>query len=257
MKRRVGLIRVGLVATCLAWSPPPLPRPRRPRPPCPVAGIDRVPGAEDGFVHSGDVNIHFVQLGKKDKPLLVMIHGFPDFWYSWRAQMPALAKQFHVVAIDQRGNNLSDNRRASRITRPRSWSATCWRWSTTSRRQGRDRGARLGRPRGLDVRHDPSRPDRPADRAQSPHPRGLMRELLPIRSSRRTASTPATSEARRGQEDLPRILTFWVRDPEARKVYREALKRSSMEGMLSYYKANYPSSPADARGKHRRPSMRN
>ena len=36
-----------------------------------------------------------------------MIHGFPDFWYSWRAQMPALAKQFHVVAIDQRGYNLS------------------------------------------------------------------------------------------------------------------------------------------------------
>ena len=36
-----------------------------------------------------------------------MIHGFPDFWYSWRAQMPALAKSFHVVAIDQRGYNLS------------------------------------------------------------------------------------------------------------------------------------------------------
>jgi len=38
----------------------------------------------------------------------VMIHGFPDFWYSWRDQMPALAKHFQVVAIDQRGYNLSD-----------------------------------------------------------------------------------------------------------------------------------------------------
>ena len=44
--------------------------------------------------------------GRTD-PLVVMIHGFPDFWYSWRAQMPELAKHFHVVAIDQRGYNSS------------------------------------------------------------------------------------------------------------------------------------------------------
>jgi pimeloyl-ACP methyl ester carboxylesterase len=37
-----------------------------------------------------------------------MIHGFPDFWYSWRHQMAALADRFQVVAIDQRGYNLSD-----------------------------------------------------------------------------------------------------------------------------------------------------
>jgi pimeloyl-ACP methyl ester carboxylesterase len=37
----------------------------------------------------------------------VLIHGFPDFWYTWRAQMPALAKHFKVVAIDQRGYNKS------------------------------------------------------------------------------------------------------------------------------------------------------
>jgi pimeloyl-ACP methyl ester carboxylesterase len=37
-----------------------------------------------------------------------MIHGFPDFWYSWRHQMEALSDRFQVVAIDQRGYNLSD-----------------------------------------------------------------------------------------------------------------------------------------------------
>src|SRR6185369_14815908 len=41
-------------------------------------------------------------------PLIVLIHGFPDFWYTWRAQMPELAKNHRVVAIDQRGYNLSD-----------------------------------------------------------------------------------------------------------------------------------------------------
>jgi pimeloyl-ACP methyl ester carboxylesterase len=40
-----------------------------------------------------------------------------------------------------------------------------------------------------------------------------------------------------------------VKDPEARKVYRAALGRSSMEGMLNYYKANYPRSPAEAKAR--------
>jgi hypothetical protein len=42
-----------------------------------------------GFAQSGDVKIHYVTRGKG--PLLVMIHGFPDYWYTWRHQMPALS----------------------------------------------------------------------------------------------------------------------------------------------------------------------
>src|SRR5262249_16723530 len=61
---------------------------------------------EEGFVDSDGVKIHYVTAGKG--PLVVMIHGFPDFWYTWRAQMPELAKHFQVVAIDQRGYNKSD-----------------------------------------------------------------------------------------------------------------------------------------------------
>jgi len=54
-----------------------------------------------GFAQSGEVKIHYVTAG--EGPLVVMIHGFPDYWYTWRKQMPALAKNFQVVAIDQRG----------------------------------------------------------------------------------------------------------------------------------------------------------
>ena len=61
---------------------------------------------DDGFVDSQGVRIHYVTLGKGS--LIILIHGFPDFWYSWRDQMPALAKHFQVVAIDQRGYNKSD-----------------------------------------------------------------------------------------------------------------------------------------------------
>jgi len=61
---------------------------------------------EDGFVDSAGVKIHYVTAGKG--PLVILIHGFPDYWYTWRAQMPALAKHFQVVAIDLRGYNQSD-----------------------------------------------------------------------------------------------------------------------------------------------------
>jgi pimeloyl-ACP methyl ester carboxylesterase len=53
------------------------------------------------------VRLHFVEAG--EGPLVVLLHGFPDFWYGWRGQIPALAAAgFRVVAPDQRGYNLSD-----------------------------------------------------------------------------------------------------------------------------------------------------
>ena len=56
-----------------------------------------------GEADSSGVKIHYAHMGKG--PVLIMVHGFPDYWYSWRDQMPTLAKKFHVVAIDQRGYN--------------------------------------------------------------------------------------------------------------------------------------------------------
>ncbi len=44
-------------------------------------------------------------------PLLILLHGFPEFWYSWRHQIPPLAKHFTVVAPDMRGYNQSDQPR--------------------------------------------------------------------------------------------------------------------------------------------------
>jgi epoxide hydrolase 4 len=58
------------------------------------------------YTDNDGVRIHHASIGKG--PLIVMIHGFPDFWYTWRNQMVALAPLFQVVAIDLRGYNLSD-----------------------------------------------------------------------------------------------------------------------------------------------------
>jgi epoxide hydrolase 4 len=62
----------------------------------------------------GGVRLHYVEAG--EGPLVVLLHGFPEFWYSWRRQIPALAQAgFHVVAPDMRGYDLSD--------KPQSWRA--------------------------------------------------------------------------------------------------------------------------------------
>ncbi|MEZ4621878.1 MAG: alpha/beta hydrolase [Caldilineaceae bacterium] len=61
---------------------------------------------QDGYVDNDGVTIHYVTMGRG--PLMVLIHGFPEFWYSWRHQMPVLAQQFQVVAVDLRGYNVSD-----------------------------------------------------------------------------------------------------------------------------------------------------
>lgn len=52
------------------------------------------------------VNIHYVEEG--EGPLVLFLHGFPEFWWSWRFQTPVLSKQFRVVTPDMRGYNLSD-----------------------------------------------------------------------------------------------------------------------------------------------------
>lgn len=55
------------------------------------------------------VNLHVVMTGPQDGPLVILLHGFPEFWYSWRNQMPALAAAGYTVwAPDQRGYNRSD-----------------------------------------------------------------------------------------------------------------------------------------------------
>ena len=66
-------------------------------------------GAElrEGYAEvGGDVRLHYVEAG--DGPLVVLLHGFPEFWFSWRLQIAPLAKAgFRVVAPDLRGYNLS------------------------------------------------------------------------------------------------------------------------------------------------------
>jgi epoxide hydrolase 4 len=65
---------------------------------------------EHRYANLGDVRLHYVEAG--EGPLVVLLHGFPQFWYMWRFQIPALAEAgFRVVAPDMRGYNLSEKPR--------------------------------------------------------------------------------------------------------------------------------------------------
>lgn len=60
------------------------------------------------FFQTANVRLHAVAAGPKDGPVVVLLHGFPEFWYGWRKQIePLAAAGFRVIVPDQRGYNLS------------------------------------------------------------------------------------------------------------------------------------------------------
>jgi len=63
---------------------------------------------EHHYVPTNGITLHVVQCGPAAGPLVVLLHGFPEFWYGWRHQIPALAAAgYRVWVPDQRGYNLS------------------------------------------------------------------------------------------------------------------------------------------------------
>ncbi len=58
------------------------------------------------YLTTNGIKLHYVTQGEGE--LMLMLHGFPEFWYSWRHQIPEFAKDFKVVALDLRGYNESD-----------------------------------------------------------------------------------------------------------------------------------------------------
>ncbi|MEM7347575.1 MAG: alpha/beta hydrolase [Chloroflexota bacterium] len=198
---------------------------------------------EDGFVDNNGVKIHYVTAGRG--PLLVMIHGFPEFWYSWRNQIPALAENYRVVAVDLRGYNLSDKPEGVE--------------QYLAKHLVSDIVAVIDHfedEQAIIVGHDWGgmvswvlamfRPDL-VERliiCNLPHPTGLARELANNPQQQQNSQYARNFQ----QPDAHKKMTAedmvaWISDEAARPHYLEAYKRSSIEAMLNYYKANYPREP--------------
>lgn len=68
---------------------------------------DKSGGMRFGFHATDGVELHYAAAGDPGKPLMICLHGFPEYWVAWRQVMTALSDRYHVVAPDQRGFNLS------------------------------------------------------------------------------------------------------------------------------------------------------
>ena len=65
------------------------------------------------------VRLHFASAGSPGRPLVLFVHGFPEAWFAWEAQLEAFGARFYAVALDLRGFNLSDKPVDVNAYRPR------------------------------------------------------------------------------------------------------------------------------------------
>jgi epoxide hydrolase 4 len=210
-----------------------------------AAGSDIETRVEHGYADSNGVKIHYAALGDKKNPLIVMIHGFPDFWYSWREQMDALSKDYYVVAIDQRGYNLSDKPKGVENYDMRLLVGDV---AAVIKHLGREKAIIVGHDWGGAVAwamaiYTPQLVEKLII-LNLPHFRGLARELANNPQQQKNSQYARNFQQPDAHTKLTaEQLVFWVKDPEAKKKYIEAFKRSDFEAMLNYYKRNYPREP--------------
>jgi pimeloyl-ACP methyl ester carboxylesterase len=200
---------------------------------------------EHGYADSGGVKIHYAALGDKKNPLVVMIHGFPDFWYSWRDQMDALSKEYYAVAIDQRGYNLSDKPKGVENYDMRLLVGDV---AAVIKHLGREKAIIVGHDWGGAVSwtlatYQPQLVEKLII-LNLPHLRGLNRELVNNPAQQKNSQYARNFQQPDAHTKMKiEQLAFWVKDPAAREKYLEAFKRSDLEAMLNYYKRNYPREP--------------
>ena len=203
-----------------------------------------------GYADNDGVKIHYVTAG--EGPLVVMIHGFPDFWYSWRHQMQGLKDNFQVVAIDQRGYNKSGQPEGvANYAMPHLVSDV----AAVVKHLGRDKATIVGHDWGGAVAWQvafnlPQMTERLII-LNLPHPLGMARELATNTEQQANSGyarkfqqgSPSDPDIMFGGPMNPQTLSGWVRDADARQRYVDAFAQSDFDGMLNFYKANYPTAP--------------
>jgi pimeloyl-ACP methyl ester carboxylesterase len=201
---------------------------------------------ESGFVNSGGVKIHYRVKGKG--PLVVLLHGFPDFHYSWRHQVPVLSKHFRVVAIDLRGYNLSDKpKKDEDYAMPKLVGDVAAVIAHFKEKKaivvGHDWGGAIAWSVAM------SKPELVEKLVvlNCPHLAGISRELENNEAQRKASAYARAFQQKDFHKKLnAEALVFWVTDKEDQKKYLAAMKKSSLEGMLAYYRVNYPKEPYKA-----------
>jgi pimeloyl-ACP methyl ester carboxylesterase len=196
------------------------------------------------YADNNGVRIHYVTIGE-GQTSIVMIHGFPDFWYTWRNQMNALMSKYQVAAIDLRGYNLSDKPQGGEYYLMRHLISDI---QAVMRHLEKDKAIIMGHDWGGAIAwffamYFPTMTERLIV-LDFPHPSGFIRELAQNSQQQKQSAYARDFQQEGAHKQLtPESLSAWVHDPVARERYIEAFRRSDFEAMLQYYKQNYPRQP--------------
>lgn len=192
------------------------------------------------------VRLHYVTLGEKqDRPLVVMLHGFPDFWFTWRNQMPELARTHYVAAVDLRGYNKSDQPRG---VDQYSMKILMRDVVAVIKHAGYDKAVIVGNDWGGAISWNlaayyPQHVEKLII-CNLPHMKGLTRELANNPQQQKNSGYAREFQKEDAHRNLnPAMLASIVagkRPKSVQAAYKAAFERSDIEAMLNYYKANYP-----------------
>lgn len=196
---------------------------------------------QDKTATNGDVKIHYVVDGKG--PLVVMIHGFPDYWATWKPLMAELNKAgYRTAALDLRGYNLSDKPQGvAAYAMPNLIGDV----AAVIAAEGQKNAIVIGHDWGAAIAWQVTfnRPDMVNKLVimSVPHPAGMARELA-TNKAQQEGSNYARDFQKEGSEKALTAdgLARWVQDPKEKPGYVEAFKRSDFAAMMNYYRANYP-----------------
>ncbi|QQK80770.1 alpha/beta hydrolase [Salicibibacter cibi] len=110
---------------------------------------------EHGYVNVNGIQLHYVTSGENDAPVCILLHGFPQNWFSWRYVIPKLKSTHKVIAVDLRGYGESDKPEAIQCYDKKIMASDIKDLLHHFRVKnalivGHDRGARVARRLGLD-----------------------------------------------------------------------------------------------------------
>ncbi len=198
---------------------------------------------EHRFAERDGVRTHYVGLGRG--PLVVLIHGIPEFWYSWRHQLGPLAEAgFRVVAIDQRGFNRSDKPAAREGYATREVVEDI---AAVVRQEGYGRAHIVGHDSGALVAwlFATLHPEMTAKLTvlSVPHPNAFAQELT-ANPAQHEASAYARKMQRPDARSAFRVGPIGVlRDPPGWPLYLAADARTDHQAVTAFYQLNYPRPP--------------
>jgi len=205
---------------------------------------------QDKYAENGGVKIHYVVEGKG--PLVVMIHGFPDYWATWKPLMATLSKDgYRVAALDTRGYNLSDKPKGvAAYAMPNLVGDV----AAVIKAEGVKDATVVGHDWGAAIAWNVvlTRPELVNKLIifSVPHPAGLARELA-TNKDQQANSQYARNFQKEGSENqltAERLAGMANKDPKEAAGYLEAFKRSDFAAMMNYYRANYPRGVGDQVG---------